>query len=90
MHISKPVQLSQKWSGHRCCLILSLLWSDSCRTVWGPIWNLHDLKWVPVPGVKSATTQSWPHLLVLRLRLYCRYIDIDIFVNCNLVDTRWQ
>jgi len=90
MHILKPVQLSQKWSGHPWCLILISLCSDVCRTVCGPIWNLHDLKWVPVPGVKSATAQSWPHLLVLRLRLYCMYTDIDIFVNCIWVDTLWH
>jgi len=90
MHILKPAQLSQNRSGHPWYLILISLCSDVCRRVWGPIWNLHDLKWVPLPGVKSATAQSWPHLLVLRLRLYCMYTDIDIFTNCDWVDTQWQ
>jgi hypothetical protein len=44
------------------------------------------------PEMYDYTSNNWSHWdSNEKLKeIFGRYIDIDIFVNCNWVDTRWQ
>jgi hypothetical protein len=51
--------------------------------------EVHDIK--TIIGLPANDVGALKHVAVLSLyKILLIYIDIDVFVNCNWVDTRWQ